>query len=37
METSYLIPQQLGQLTKVSKPDEIAKICELINPNNRKG
>jgi putative membrane-bound dehydrogenase-like protein len=26
METSYLIPQQLGQLTEVSKPSEIAQL-----------
>ena len=26
METSYLIPQQLGQMTKVSNPEEIAKL-----------
>ena len=26
METSYLIPQQLGQLTEVSKPGEIAQL-----------
>jgi putative membrane-bound dehydrogenase-like protein len=26
METSYLVPQQLGQITKVSEPAEIAKV-----------
>ena len=26
METSYLVPKQLGQLTKVSEPAEIAKL-----------
>jgi cytochrome c2 len=26
METSYLVPQQLGQITKVSEPGEIAKL-----------
>ena len=34
METSYLIPQQLGHLTKVSKPVEIA---QLKGDANRKG
>jgi hypothetical protein len=26
METSYLVPQQLGQITEVSEPGEIAKL-----------